>query len=77
MTLKSIFVLGRVLFPRELVNFIIALVGRTSIPPGSLWACEDDFRCIKIFLLKRFVILNGVRASLPQNCKELLYIKIE
>jgi len=38
MTLKSIFVLGRVLFPRELVNLLIALVGRTSIPPGRPWA---------------------------------------
>jgi hypothetical protein len=65
MSLKSIFVLGRVLFPRELVNF----VGRTSFLQEVLGPCEDDFRCIKIFLLKRFIILNGVRASPPQNWK--------
>jgi len=38
MTLKSIFVLGRVLFPMELVNGLIALVGRPSISPGTPWA---------------------------------------
>jgi hypothetical protein len=31
MTLKSILLVGRVLFPMELVNFLIALVGRTSL----------------------------------------------
>jgi len=35
---KKYFCMGRVLFPRELVNLLIALVGRTSIPPGSPWA---------------------------------------
>jgi hypothetical protein len=35
---RKYFVLGRVLFPRELVNNLVALVGRTSIPPGSPWA---------------------------------------
>jgi len=40
-----------------------------------LGPCEDDFRCMKIFLLKYFIILNGVRRSPLQNCKELLYIK--
>ncbi len=39
--------------------------------------CEDDFRYIKIFLLKRVIIFNGVRASPPQNCKELLYKEIQ
>jgi hypothetical protein len=75
MTLKSIFVLGRVLFPRELVNLLIALVGRTSSLQEVLGPCEDDFRCIKIFLLKRFIILNGVRASPPQNWKNSFILK--
>jgi hypothetical protein len=35
---RKYFVLGRVLFPRELVNLLVGLVGRTSIPPGSPWA---------------------------------------
>jgi hypothetical protein len=56
----------------------------TSLSPllaGHPWVDEvlgpggDDFRCIRIFLLKRFIILNGVRASRLQKCKEVLYIK--
>jgi len=50
------------------------LAGHPSLQE-VLGPCEDDFRCIKIFLLKHFIILNGVRRSPLQNCKELLYIK--
>jgi hypothetical protein len=50
------------------------LAGHPSLQE-VLGPCEDDFRGIKIFLLKRFVILNGVGASPPQNCTQLLYIK--
>jgi len=74
---RKYLVMGRVLFPRELVNLVVALVGRTPMLQEVLGPCEDDFRCIKIFLLKRFVTLNGVGASRPQNCTPLLYIKTE
>jgi hypothetical protein len=53
---------------------LITLVGRTCIEE-VLGLCGVDFGCIRIFLLKRFVILNGVTASAPQNCKDLLYMK--
>jgi hypothetical protein len=53
---------------------LIALVGRTCIEE-VLGLCGVDFGCIRIFLLKRYVILNGVAASALQNCKALLYIK--
>jgi hypothetical protein len=52
------------------------LAGHPSLQE-VLGRCEDDFRCLKIFLLKRFIIVNGVTASPPQNCKELLYIKVD
>jgi len=35
---RKYLVMGRVLFPRELVNLVVAVVGRTPIAPGSPWA---------------------------------------
>jgi hypothetical protein len=52
------------------------LAGQPSLKE-VLEPCGDDFRSIKIFLLKCVIILNGVRASPPQNYKEVLYIEIE
>jgi len=72
MTLESIFLLGRVLFPMELVNFLIALVGRTSLQEilftGGL-GVHKDFSAEMIYHFQ-WPGLYGVMSRFPQEpCK--------
>ncbi len=65
--------MGRVLFPRVFVNFLMAR--RTSVGRGSLWAVWRRLQVHKDFSAERLNHFEWGYSISTTYCKELIYIK--